>query len=193
MENLEKIPHPKVNPYEADRKRTRWEFYDYSQSGTYYVTLCTLDRVCYFGEMENGDLTYFNAGSLAEAFLHIMSVFNPKVEVLNYVVMPDHIHILLRILNDEADLRIFEEARNTDNASHQESNYRDTLSGVIGYYKSTISRACHRQHIAMAWQKSFYDRVIRNPEEMEAINKYINENRVHWGIERTVNPMGWPL
>ena len=190
---MKTIPHPMVNPNEMERKKIRRENYDYSQSGIYYVTLCTHNRVCYFGEIVDGNLRYSNAGSIAEAFLHSLSHFNPKVEVLNYVVMPDHIHALLSIINDEADLRNFERANELDTDPSKEGIYKDTLSGIIGFYKASISRHCHRQHIEMEWQKSFYDHIIRNSEEMTAINKYINENPANWEIERTLNPMCWPL
>ena len=189
---MKKIPHPEVNPYEQNRKKIRWENYDYSQSGIYYVTRCTYDRICYFRKIDSEDLTLLPQGSLAEAFLSVMPVFYPDVEVINYVVRPDHIHLLLLLHNEEADLRAFEQANELDVDVWKLRHQKETLSSIIANYKSSITRHCHRQHFEMKWQRGFYDRVIRNSEELAAFNKYINENLQYWGIEKTVNPMGWP-
>ena len=190
---MKQIPHAKGNPYELNRKDSRLKNYDYSRSGIYYVTFCTYERICYLRDGDDANLRYYNQGSLAEAFLNMMSVFNQNVEVLDYVVMPDHIHVLLSLNNDEADKRYFEECHDLDITLDRAKVQKDSLSSIIGHFKASITRHCRRQHLEMKWQKGFYDRVIRTNEELDSIKKYIRENESMWDVERTVNPMGWPV
>ena len=115
---MEQTPHPLRNPNELNRKKNRLENFDYSQSGYYFITMCTHERICYFGEIVDGEMHYSNAGSLAEAFVSVLHIFNPKVKVLNYVVMPDHVHALIWLTNEEADQRCFEAYQNEIGRAH---------------------------------------------------------------------------
>ena len=189
---MERIPHPTTNPNELNRKKMRWDGYDYTRSGIYYVTFCTYNRVCYLGEIVDGEMKYSNAGSLAEAFLSVLHVFNPKVEVLSYVVMPDHIHALIYLSNDEADLRWFEQCQHISEDTVIVSK-KDSLSTIISNYKAAVTRCCNRQHIDFKWQRGFFDHVVRNSEELEALKTYIHHNPGNWEADRNMNPLTWPL
>ena len=183
------IPHPEINPYEQVRKRTRWEYYDYTLSGMYFVTFCTQDRQCFFGDIVDGVMHYSNQGSLAEALLTLIPTFNPVVEVVDYVVMPDHIHILMAIHNDEADQRNFEHRNEVD--APIKVVQKNSLSSIIGNYKGSITRHCHRQNLPIEWQRGFYDHVVRNHEEMIGFQRYIDSNVPNWEVDRLKNPKGW--
>ena len=77
-----------------------------------------------------------------------------------YVVMSNHIHALIRI---EAD------------------NQNQSLSSVVGSYKSAVSRKIHTiSPNVSVWQKSYYDHVIRTEESYLNIWKYIDENPIRW-------------
>ena len=137
-------------------------------------------------------MNYFNAGSLAEAFLSMLHVFHPKVEVLNYVVMPDHIHALIALDNDDADQRWFDQCQNLSDA-RQPISPKDSLSSIISNYKAAVTRCCNRQHIAFKWQKSFYDHVVRNSEELEVLNRYIDHNPGNWEADLSMSPYCSPI
>ena len=177
---MKELPHPKVTPYEQDRKKTRWENYDYSCSGTYFVTFCTFERGCYFGGIKDGALVPSPQGSVAFVVLSLLPKLFPKIEMLNFAVMPDHIHLLLSIFNDEADLRAFE--HRNDILENGERYAKESLSSFISSCKSSITRYCHQQHLEIKWQKGFFDRVVRNTDEKAALDKYIRENPLKWDL-----------
>lgn len=149
------------------RKHIRLREYDYSQNNFYFVTICTHDKKHLFGMGEH--LT--NYGICAKDCLNkIHSVF-PCVRLDKFVVMPNHIHAILVIEHDTA----------TDKIEAASMYACPTLGTVIGNYKAAVSRQIHQiVPNQTVWQSRFYDHVIRNQRDYEAIWQYIDENPVKW-------------
>lgn len=78
----------------------RLQNWDYRWAGVYFITICTKDRIHYFGEVKNGKMYLSPVGVLADVLWYEIKNHNKKVELGRYVVMPNHIHGIL-ILNDE--------------------------------------------------------------------------------------------
>ena len=111
--------------------------------------------------------------------MELLPKISPNVEILTYVIMPDHLHILLWIHNDDADLKAFEQ-RNEEIIKSLTQRQKETLSSFIASYKSAVTRFCHSLSLEMKWQTSYFDRVVRNVREEEEIRKYIKENPGKW-------------
>lgn len=144
----------------ARRKKIRLEGYNYASTGAYFVTVCVLDRYDMLWEKKSIDSNY--TGSLSkygrtieEAIRRIPENY-PQVCVDKYCIMPDHIHMIL-IVQDGRDGRMIS---------------APTVSTIVGQMKRWVSR----QIGFSLWQKSYYDRIIRNEEEYRMIWKYIDEN-----------------
>lgn len=137
------------------RKSPRIPNYDYSKNNYYFVTVCTHNKKCIFGKP--GELN--RLGEIAKAkILRIPQHFSQAL-VDKYVVMPNHIHMILIL-------------------SGEESN---NLSHIIGLYKSGVSRQIHAIGNDLdVWQRSFHDRVIRSQKEYEKIWLYIHGNPGKW-------------
>ncbi|MCU0344635.1 MAG: transposase [Ignavibacterium sp.] len=158
------------------RKNTRLKEFDYSQSRYYFVTICLKDRKEFFSHIINTDLILTEYGKiLDEVWRSLPKYYN--VELDYYVFMPDHFHGIL-ILD------------NTLTVKNDKEDKQFSLSEIIGKYKSYSARKI-REILQMGdkfeWQKSFYDRIIRNESELYNIRKYIKENPLRWDIERN-NP-----
>ena len=137
-----------------NRKNPRMKHYDYSTPNYYFITICTHNKICIFGEPGklNGFAEYV-VQCLQELPLHF-----PNTVVDKYVIMPNHIHMIL-ILQDGSC----------------------NLSTVIGQLKSYITRQIHRTLPNQAvWQPSFHDHVVRNQKSYEAIWQYIENNPLKW-------------
>ena len=189
------IAHPKVNPYEQNRKTIRWCQQDYATSGTYFITICTKDRMCWFAEDTVNILVYSPQAYLADFMIYEIPFHYPMVSILNYVVMPDHIHILLKIDNDEADENAYERDIHSDldmRDIRKREKIKDSVSTIIAGFKAQLTRQCRRMNIEMAWEPRFYDRVVRNREEEIAWHKYINGNPVKWEVEKNLILKDWP-
>ncbi len=157
------------------RKPQRLKEYDYSQSNAYYITICTQNRLPILGKIESGNMVLSEFGKAVERILLNISKRNDTVVVFynvvidKYCIMPNHIHGILNIANN-----------------HQDSDV--TLSDIIKYFKISTTKfyidnvryGDYEPFNKKVWQKSFYDRIIRNETDYLRIWKYIDENVLKW-------------
>ena len=155
----------------ANRKPNRIAGYDYNQNGAYFVTLCTQDRKKILSEIVgDGSPVPKPYGIVAENFIKNISVKYPSVTVDKYVIMPDHIHILLRI-------------------NYGTGDPSPTLGNIIGWYKYQVTKQInlHTNEPGMRlFQRSYYDHVIRNQQDYNEIWEYIDNNPLKWILEHRI-------
>ena len=151
------------------RKPNRLPEYDYSQNGAYFVTACTAEKKPLFWDTVGADiirpqmkdddfvlrLPLSEYGRIAEQGILNIPQCYPSVTVEKYCIMPNHIHMIL-LFSDERGRLIA----------------APTLSRVVGQMKRWVSR----QTGVGIWQKTYFDRVIRNDAEFREIWQYIQEN-----------------
>ena len=147
------------------RKPNRLTEYDYSQNGAYFVTICTQDRKPILSKIVgDGSPVPKSTGIIAEEYIQKIPEKYPAVTVDRYVIMPDHIHMLLRI-----DI-------GTGNPS-------PTLGNIIGWYKYQVTKEVNQQEQNAGeklFQRSYYDHVIRNQQDYNEIWEYIENNPRKW-------------
>ena len=95
------------NPNKHHRRSIRLKEYDYSQPGLYYITICTQNRLCLFGRIENGKMILNDAGRMVENEWLKMPVRFTNIALHEYVVMPDHFHAILEIVAAPVDIAIW--------------------------------------------------------------------------------------
>lgn len=158
------------------RKNQRLKEFDYSQSSYYFVTICMKNRNEFFSHIVNSELVLTEFGKvLDEVWNNLPKYYN--VELDYYIIMPDHFHGIIII-------------DNTLNVMCDKEKKTLTLSDIIGKFKSYSSKKIRNllgSKDKFEWQKSFYDRIIRNEKELYNIRKYIQENPLRWDIEKN-NP-----
>ncbi len=148
------------------RKRNRLENYDYSLAGAYFVTICSYSREKIFGNIVGEDIILPTtvqltpAGKIVENSIKEINSHYPSVTVDKYVIMPNHIHLILVIGPDENG-RIISSP---------------TLSTVVGQMKRASAKNIGRK----VWQRSFHDHVIRNEHDYMEIWHYIDINPRKW-------------
>lgn len=148
------------------RKKNRLENYNYSSTGAYFITVCTLERRNYFwdnvgatsGRPQNVELST-HGKMVDDAIQNIPSAYS-ALSLEGYVIMPNHIHLLLRVCADE----------------YGRPMVAPTMSRVIKQLKGIVSK----QIGTSIWQKSFHDHIIRNREDYEEHLRYIYENPIRW-------------
>ena len=151
------------------RKRTRLINFDYSRNGAYFITICTQDRKNILSSIVGEGLAppairLTPYGEIAEEQLLLLKKRYSHIMIEKYVIMPNHIHVLLR-LNDD-----------TGGASPS-----PTVSDIVCTFKSLTSCKCRRKYgIQRMFQRSFYDHIIRNAEDYINIRNYIELNPVYW-------------
>ena len=160
-----------TNRYEK-RKHSRLKTYDYTNSGWSFITFCTNDRAHVLSSIVGrGALTpprveLTNIGKIAAEVIERTSVVYPGISIDNYVIMPNHVHLLIRISPVDGGVRA---PRPTENGSV-------SITEVIKAMKSITTRKIGTK----IWQTSFYDHVIRNDEDYQTRFRYIKENPAKW-------------
>ena len=155
-----------MNKEFPSRKKNRLENYDYSSCGAYFITICTLGRQNYFWENVGAtigrpqDIILSTFGKTAQKYIENIPSAYPVLSVENYVIMPNHIHLLLRVCADENGRPLV----------------APTMSRVVQHLKGRISKDIG----VSIWQKSFHDHVIRNYADYEEHIQYIYENPLRW-------------
>ena len=87
----------KYNPDVHHRRSIRLKGYDYSQTGVYFVTICTYQRLSLFGEITDGEMILNEAGNVAkQCWLAIPEHFS-NFELKEFVIMPNHVHGIIQI------------------------------------------------------------------------------------------------
>ena len=159
-----------------ERKSNRLKDYDYSKSGYYFVTVCTGNREEWFGKIKNGKMVLNTLGEVAKNFWAEIPLHFQRVEIDEFSVMPNHVHGILVIENDEVG--------NAYMRSLQD-RMKMLLSRVIQQYKASLTRRIKslQDGVTFRWQKSFYDHVIRNEKSLENLRQYIIYNSLKWELD----------
>ena len=153
-----------------ERKRNRLDGYDYNSCGVYFLTLCTAGRRNLFWSNVGAtigrpqDVVLSEVGENVRTAINHISVTYPSVFVEAYVIMPNHVHLLLSI----------------DTAMDGRPLVAPTMSRLVKQLKGVVSKSVGDS----IWQKSFYDHVIRNQQDFEEHLLYIEENPLKWTIDK---------
>jgi putative transposase len=167
-----------------ERKVTRLREYDYRQNGAYAVTICTYQRRCAFGRIENGVMRLYPFGLIAQERWLAIPFHRPNVQLDEFVIMPNHVHGIL-FIEDEAPPTLEAELTLRQFAKPQSSS----LSTIIGSYKSGVTKliAQQRGSHTRVWQERFYDHVIRHDLDLTRQREYIQSNPAKWADD-ALNP-----
>ena len=177
------------------RKSPRLQGYDYSQEGAYFVTICTHRRAHLFGEIVDGEMRLSAMGSMAESCWVEIPAHFPHVELDAYVIMPNHVHGILAIMDaptspqspdpvrrDEACL-VLDKPENLTLSPRPKGVKPGSLGAVVGSYKSAVTRRIHRQMddpVVKIWQGRYHDHIIRDEISLNKLREYILYNPAGW-------------
>ena len=157
------------------RKRLRLQEFDYSTPGAYFITICTHEKKCTLSHIvgaihESPVIKLTGFGKIVDDVINnIPERF--KATIGKYVIMPNHIHLIVVITDDE-ELRAIRESP---------LRSRSIVSKFIGYIKMNASKEIHlRYGNIIVWQRGFYDHIIRNQKDYDDIYNYIHENPMRW-------------
>jgi putative transposase len=172
----------------------RLQEWDYGWNATYFITICTKDRLSFFGEVVEGEMMLSEIGQLAHQFLEQIPAHFQFVELDGFVVMPNHVHGIF-ILDKGEDTQPPVETRHRlvstiSGPSLQEQRTlgqsrfhhppKQTLSTIIGSYKSVVTKHARRISEDFGWQAGFHDHIIRNQDSHRKIEDYILNNPFTW-------------
>ena len=152
------------------RKRNRKQGFDYTQDAIYFITICTKDRLHHFGKIVQGKMIESAAGSIVADKIRWLEQQYPYFELHNFVVMPNHLHLLFRI--DREKIK-------------NERIKIKSVSSLIGALKTTTSKQIHLLgNTSFMWQRSFHDHIVKTDERYRRIDQYITNNPEKWNKDK---------
>ncbi len=171
------------------RKPLRLPNYDYSAPGAYFVTICTHDRRCILSDITVGEglappaATLTPIGQIVEEQIRAIPARYPAIEIEKYVIMPNHIHLLVSI-RDLSGGASPSPTVGTE-AFSAEGDVLPSLFDVARVLKSLTTRMA-RPFLGESplWQRSYHEHVIRNEDDYRQVWEYIDTNPAKWAEDR---------
>jgi putative transposase len=164
------MPHdPKIH----HRRSIRLRGYDYSQPGKYDVTICTENKEHLFGQVVEGEMHRNELGDYVALCWGWLAGKYPYVDLDEWMIMPNHLHGIIVITDDGG-------------GSRTAPTKRKPLGRLVGAFKTVTTDRCNEMRGtpgAQLWQRDFYDRIIRNEDELNKIREYIRTNPLQWSSD----------
>jgi REP element-mobilizing transposase RayT len=162
------------------RRSIRLKGYDYSQAGAYFVTVCTRDRVCLFGDVRDGIMRLNKFGHIVWEEWFRSAEIRREIELSTdeFVVMPNHIHGIVWI------------AEQQNVGAHGRAPLHRTprsLSTFIAGFKSVTTKRINilRNMPGLpVWQRNYYEHIVRDERTLDGIREYILANPLRWHLDR---------
>lgn len=150
------------------RKRNRLKGYDYSSNASYFLTVCSDKRKEIFSQIVFDNTVGANIVRLSKigqkienCILKIEEIY-PCVFVDNYIIMPNHIHLILTI----------------------DTNRRPMVAPTVATVIKQFKGAASKEAGTSIWQKGYYDHIIRNENDFNETMKYITFNAQKWDEDK---------
>ena len=184
----------------------RWQQWDYGWDAAYFITICTKDRQHHFGEISDGKMVLSSVGVIADVLWHEIKNHARHIELGAFVVMPNHIHGILVLDGNGGNIDDNVETRHalslhlpqtlqtpppispsSPGQRRFQNQGKNTISSIVGGYKSAATKHANRMGLEMAWQPRFHDHVIRDEPSFIRITEYIINNPLNWSDDRFFN------
>ena len=163
-----------------NRKSLRLKEYDYNTPGAYFITICTVKRRELLSKISVGtgvldcpQNTLTTYGEVAEKHILEMDTFYNNITVDKYVIMPNHIHLLLRV----------------EESGRSGTPVPTNANSIIARFVSTLKRFCNKACGENIWQSRYYDHIIRNEQDYDEIWQYIENNPAKWEEDKFYNQL----
>ena len=177
------------DPARHHRRSIRLPAYDYTQPGAYFVTICSQNRECLFGDVINGEMILNQRGEVVERTWRELAECYPGVEVDAFVVMPNHVHGII-VLVGANPLGVGPVGAGPRACPGRPQGVAPTMSlpDVVHRFKS-LTTTRYRTGVLQdgwqpfpgrLWQRNYYEHVIRDEEELNRIQQYIIDNPGRW-------------
>lgn len=218
MDNTNRRAATQDRPYDPEiphRRSIRLRQYDYAQAGAYFVTICAQNRECLFGDVTDGEMRVNNAGLMIKKWWVELNRKFPNVETDEHIVMPNHFHGIITIVNVGADPCVRPDPNVCPNHASGQTRSGQTrrsaptetnrsgahtgapLPNAIQWFKTMTTNEYIRgvktakwpPFNGRFWQRNYYEHIIRDDDSLNHIREYIITNPAQWEFDRE-NPVG---
>jgi len=160
------------------RRSIRLKYYDYSQAGAYFVTICTYNKKCLFGEVIDGKMVLNQFGKVVEREWLRTTEIRPNMQLDKFIIMPNHMHGIVII--DESNVGA------TGRSPLPKGPTPKSIGAIAAGFKSVATRRINDLRgtpYTPVWQRNYYEHVIRNEDDLSEIREYIVNNPMKWDLD----------
>ena len=178
------------DPERYHRRSIRLKGHDYTQAGAYFITICTHDRACLFGQVVDDAMEMSDYGRIVEEeWLRSSEVrLEIRLHADEFVVMPNHVHGIVWIVDTGRGDRLvapteFITQTRPGTAARANGPAPSSLGAfVAGFKAATTKRINQRRNTPgmRVWQRNYYEHIVRNDQSLALIRQYIIENPMRW-------------
>ena len=190
------------NKYRSESHRLKdW---NYAIPSVYFITICTQEKLYLFGEIKEGILILNENGIIVENEINKSIDIRKNMVFHNYVIMPNHVHFLIEILNvdtqdvDTQDVDTHSSAYNNNNKTNIDNNTIHThsraylrrmpksISSFVAIFKSVTTKQINdlrKTPHEKIWQNNYHDHIVRDENSFNHIATYIDNNPLNWEID----------
>jgi putative transposase len=165
----------------------RLQSWDYGWNATYFITICTNDRIHSFGKISDNKMQLSPIGIIANILCFETKNHFKNIELDVFIVMPNHIHGILILNNDNVETRHALSLQSQQKSIGQkrfQNQGKNTVSSIIGSYKSAVTKHTNRLNYQFKWQSRFHDHIIRDEKSFIKISEYIFNNPLNWNYDK---------
>lgn len=169
----------KFNPDIHHRRSIRLKGYDYTKEGVYFLTICAQNREQVFRDIRNGVAILNPAGEMIEKWWNELENKFENIELDEHVIMPNHLHGIIVNVGPK---------RNFPEDLRKMAQWFKTMT--TNEYIRNVKQNNWPPFDTRLWQRNYYERIIRNQEELQQTREYIKNNPLQWDFDDE-NPMNF--
>ena len=187
----------KFDPDRHYRRSIRLKDYDCSQDGAYFVTVCVKDHACLFGYVGEREMNLNEYGQLVMKCWETIPGHFPHVRTDEFIIMPNHVHGIVFVNNcrgevSSPDSIIIKSTQQggepsggagTSEGVEAPPLRKITLGRIVAYFKYQTAKQINQNRNTPGtpvWQRNYYEHIIRDEKELQAIREYIRYNPLNW-------------
>jgi len=188
------------NKYRVESNR--WQFWDYSSPGSYFITVCVENRKHILGRIENEKMILSDCGKIVSRYFTELPTYHKRIILDEQTIMPNHFHCIITLGDYNFDNRVSDVGGGADKihefylwykqlkspTENDIKQYRKLrrkmlIPKILGKFKMQTSQQINILKNTPGnknWQSDYHDHLIRNDAEFQRIKKYIRDNPLHW-------------
>ena len=176
------------------RRSIRLRGYDYSQTGAYFVSICTQNRQCLFGQIFDGIMRLNDAGGIAQQCWNEIPIHFPHLELDEFVIMPNHVHGIVVITDSAVGAKNFSPLQPPlqpppQRTTQQPCGTSKTIGSIVRGFKIGVTKWMRQNtNFHDIWQRNYWEHIVRDESELNRIRQYIHNNPTQWESDRLYGP-----
>ena len=172
----------KFNPEKHHRRSIRLKDYDYAAAGAYFVTICTHNKRCIFGDVMVGNMILNHFGEIVET--EWLKTFDIRKNLIpdEYIIMPNHFHAIIVI--DESCRGTLQRAPTTYGRFGKPVS--NSIPTILRLFKASVTKRINNIRATpglRVWQRNYYEHIIRDEKDLQKIRGYIVTNPLKWDLD----------